>query len=81
MTTYQQIDTMYITASRTIETLFLVEKKCVVYIYNYEGNHFRLFLHLNELLQFFVFRSEPKWDFISETNLDDFLANELSNVY
>lgn len=49
----------------------------MVYVYNYEGSHFRLFTNLIDLIGFFQFGMEPKLDFSNELDLDDFLINEL----
>ena len=76
MNTINPIETQYLRASRTIETLFVANINKVVYVYNYEGNHFRVFAELNDLIQFFQFGVEPKLDFSSELELDNFLADQ-----
>lgn len=73
------ISTEYIRPSRTIEILNLVKltKSKMVYIYNYEGIHFRLFDTILGLIQFFELGTEPKNSFDSEEDLDDYLGNFL----
>jgi hypothetical protein len=69
------ISTEYISPSRTLEILNLVrfEESKQVYVYNYEGQHFRVFENLVELIQFFELGKEPVYSFDSEDDLDDFL--------
>ena len=69
------VSTEYLSPSRTIEILNLVrfEENRQVYIYNYEGKHFRFFESLIGLIQFFESGIEPKISFDSEIDLDDFL--------
>jgi hypothetical protein len=65
----------YITPSRSIEILNLINQKesKYVYIYNFEGNHFRFFDSLLGLIRFFETRAEPEHSFFSEAELDAFL--------
>jgi hypothetical protein len=67
--------TVYLSPSRTIEILNLVKFEGInqIYIYNYEGKHFRVFENLIGLIQFFELRIEPPVSFHSELDLDDFL--------
>jgi hypothetical protein len=65
----------YITASRTIETVSLKNTDRIFYIYNYEGNHFRVFTEILDLIRFFQFGTEPNNSFSNENELDDFLVN------
>lgn len=76
------VSTEYITPSRTIETLNLVHPKGSrqVYIYNFEGNHFRFFDSLMDLLRFFQTGTEPKFSFSSERELDAFLENMVQGI-
>lgn len=69
------IATEYITPSRTIEILNLINQKGSkqVYIYNFDGNHFRFFDSLLKLIRFFETREEPEYSFSSEAELDAFL--------
>jgi hypothetical protein len=63
----------YITACRTIETINLEGIDKVFYVYNYEGNHFRLFTDVLGLVKFFEFGLEPKYSFLTETELESFI--------
>jgi hypothetical protein len=72
-----QIDTHYLRPNRTIETLFVYDINKMVYVYNFEGNHFRLFSTLIDLVHFFQFGIEPKLDFSNEIDLDDFFTKQL----
>jgi len=45
----------------------------VFYVYNYEGNHFRLFTDVLGLVKFFEFGLEPKYSFLTETELESFI--------
>lgn len=69
------ISTEYLRPSRTIQVLNLVdfELSQQVFIYNYEGTHFRFFESLLDLILFFKIGKEPKFSFVTETELDDFL--------
>lgn len=65
----------YITASRTLETVNLKNTDRLFYIYNYEGNYFRVFTELIDLIKFFQFGTEPRQSFSNENDLDDFIEN------
>lgn len=65
----------YITASRTIETISLKNTNRLFYVYNYEGNHFRVFTEVLALVKFFEFGIEPKHSFLIESELEDFIEN------
>lgn len=69
------ITTEYLSPSRTIEILNLVrfEESKQVYVYNYEGKHFRFFDSLVDLIRFFESGKEPQISFESEKDLDEFL--------
>lgn len=72
------VSTEYLSPSRTIEILEMqsFEESKQVYVYNYEGNHFRYFDSLIGLLQFFELGVEPKIAFETENNFHDFLTNQ-----
>ena len=58
MNTVNAIETTYLdSASRTLETILLTNQKKktekIVYIYNYEGKHFRIFENIIEVINFF----------------------------
>jgi hypothetical protein len=65
----------YLSPSRTLEILNLVrfEGSKQVYVYNFEGNHFRFFDSLEGLIQFFEIGKEAIASFSSEKDLDHFL--------
>lgn len=67
--------TEYITPSRTIETITFKENDNRLYIYNYDGTHFRLFREVLELIQFFEMGTEPHYHFSDEADLDLFLKD------
>ncbi len=69
------LTTEYLTPSRSIEILNLINQKDskLIYIYNFEGNHFRFFDSILKLIEFFEKGIEPEISFISEAELDKFL--------
>lgn len=70
------IKTDYISASKTIESIMLSKKhgsEQIVYVYNYEGTHYRLFLDLLELVRFFNNSFSIFESFENEQDLDNFL--------
>jgi hypothetical protein len=71
------ISTEYITTSRTVEMIALENsrRRRAVFVYNYEGTHFRFFETMISLLQFFEFGQEPKISFNTENELDSYLKN------
>lgn len=80
MNSIRTINTAYIRPSRTIETILVSDKSIekVVFVYNYEGNSFRVFLDRINLIDFF--KSEDISEdihFDNETELDLFLLNML----
>lgn len=69
------ITTEYLTPSRTIEvfTLLRFEENKQVYVYNFEGKHFRVFDNLVDLIHFFEMGKEPIISFDEEEDLEEFL--------
>ncbi len=69
------LEVEYIRSSRTIETIEFSQgdKFKILYIYNYEGIHYRLFGSLILLIQFFELGIEPNVSFDKETELDTYL--------
>ncbi|MDH5475799.1 MAG: hypothetical protein OEX22_08935, partial [Cyclobacteriaceae bacterium] len=62
--------------SRTIETVIVTNEyltQCF-FIYNYEGNSFRVFENHIDLIKFFLNKSESDFHFNTENELDDFLS-------
>ncbi|WP_026968036.1 hypothetical protein [Algoriphagus terrigena] len=71
------LSTEYITPSRTIELINLVNSRSsrLVYVYNFEGIHLRFFDSLISILQFFESGNEPEYSFTTEEDLDAFLKD------
>lgn len=71
------ISTEYLSPSRTIELINIVNSRSsrMVYVYNHEGTHFRFFDALISILQFFELGMEPEHSFTSEDDLDAFLRD------
>lgn len=69
------ITTEYLSPSKTIEIFNLASptETKQVYVFNFEGKHFRFFDSLVDLIQFFESGQEPQASFESEIDLDDFL--------
>ena len=77
MNTFQTINTEYIRSSRTIE-IVLVSKGSLsklFFVYNYEGNSFRVFESHLDLINFFQNKAEYNFHFNTEIKLDSFLSN------
>lgn len=71
------IDTEFLRSNRTIDTVLITDGGLnkTLWIYNYEGIHFRVFHTLLEVLNFIYNLIEPENSFDSEIELDDFLLN------
>lgn len=71
------IDTEYLRSNRTIDTVLITEGSLniTLWIYNYEGIHFRVFYTLLSVFNFIQNSIEPENSFYSETDLDNFLLN------
>ena len=78
MNIINQLEIKYIRSSKTIEKLELSDnnKKTTRYIYNYEGNHYRLFEDKDSLNAFFEYGNEPKLSFENEFDLDTYLLTK-----
>lgn len=76
------ITTEYLTPSKSIEVLEVLNsgKTKLVFIYNYEGTHFRYFDSLIGLLQFFESRVEPNVAFDTENEMNDYLRDNTYNI-
>jgi hypothetical protein len=72
---YIEVD--YLRPSRTVETILLENssKKRIVYVYNYEGWHFRVFNNIIQVLDFFDDKFEPEISFEDEQELGKYLEN------
>jgi hypothetical protein len=79
MNTILNSHTHYLRPSRTIETLLITngKRQKTVYVYNYEGYHFRIFFSIQQITAFFDGHFEPPASFDDELSLDDFLCNNL----
>lgn len=80
MNKIELLQTNYIRSNRTIDTVSLTDLKSndrqtVVYIYNYEGYHFRIFENIFEISNFLL-NEEHKIieDFDSEDNCYKYLS-------
>lgn len=76
MNTFQTINTEYLRASRTIETVLVSDGNWnkLFWIYNYEGYSFRVFISQMNLIDFFQNTIESAYHFSSENDLDIFLS-------
>ena len=76
MNTFKTINTDYLRASRTIESVLVIGNDCdkLFFIYNYEGNSYRVFENHLSLIHFFQDKSESNFHFSSEEELDLFLS-------
>ncbi|MEI7504984.1 MAG: hypothetical protein WCJ61_17050 [Paludibacter sp.] len=77
MNTFHAIDVSYIRPSRTIETIFLKNSTLerILYVYNFEGWHFRVFDSIGDILSFFDDKFEPTICFENDKELDDYLGS------
>ncbi len=76
MNVFKAIETEYLKASRTIETIKVSNKmSCkLFYVYNYEGNSLRVFDSLLDLIEFFKRGKESKVHFADDSELDEYLS-------
>jgi hypothetical protein len=76
MNTFQAIDVSYLRPNRTIETILLKNStfERILYVYNFEGTHFRVFESISDILKFFVDKLEPSISFDNEIQLEDYLG-------
>lgn len=65
----------YITPNKTIEIVSLKNTDNLFYIYNYQGNHFRVFIELLSLINFLEHGVEPEHTFVNDEELDDFISS------
>lgn len=77
MNKYTAIDVSYLRPSRTIETILLERgnNKRIVYVYNYDGVHFRVFNFIIDVLNFFNNEIDTEISFETEEELGGYLAN------
>lgn len=77
MNSLHTLRTIYLRASRTIETILVsnnIHSKHF-YLYNYEGYSFRVFETKKEVSNFFNLNVESKLHFDTEYTLDNYLSN------
>ena len=76
MNTFLAVHIEYLRVSRTIETVLVSNLEClqVFFVYNYEGNHFRVFKNHLDLINFFQDKAGCDFEFGTEEELDCFLA-------
>jgi len=76
MNIFSSIDEFYLKPFRTLETILIQSsnKTRVLYVYNFEGNHFRVFDNVMEVLDFFYHGSEPEICFEDDVELDKYLS-------
>ncbi|MEP3838315.1 MAG: hypothetical protein ABJM36_11735 [Algibacter sp.] len=76
MNTFEVIDIEYLKACRTIETILINNRDLaeVFFVFNYEGVSYRVFKSHLDLINFFQNKSESKFCFDTENELDVFLA-------
>lgn len=74
MNSSQTLRTIYLRASRTIETILVsnnIQSK-LFYLYNYEGYSFRVFETKKEVSDFFNLNVESKLHFDKEYSIDNY---------
>lgn len=76
MNTFKAVHTEYLKPSRTIETVLVSKENLsqVYFIYNYEGNSFRVFENHLDLILFFQDKAGSDFEFGTEEALDEFLG-------
>ena len=75
MNTITHCTVEYITSNKTLETVSLKNTDRLLYIYNYKGNHYRVFTELLSLIRFFESGVEPKHTFLTDEEVDDFILS------
>ena len=75
MNTINHCTVEYITPNKTLETVSLKNTDRLFYIYNYKGNHYRVFTELLSLIGFFECGVEPKHTFCTDEEVDEFISS------
>jgi hypothetical protein len=77
MNNFKAIEVDYLRPSRTIETILVSNDNLerIFFVYNYEGNYFRVFESIIDLINFFDENIESKIYFENESDLDNYLLN------
>lgn len=67
-----QIRCEYLSPNKTVETLYISNerKKQIIYVYNFKGNSFRLFLNRTQINNFFLGLESNYKNFENEDRLD-----------
>ena len=76
MNTFKTINTEYLRPSRSIETILVTINNAnkLFFVYNYEGNSYRVFENSLGLIGFFQEKNESDFHFSSDDELDQFLS-------
>ena len=71
------IEIYYLRSSRTLEVVLLenLNRKKLLFVYNYECYHFRVFDDMIDIISFFQGCYHPKIEFDDERQLDHYLKN------
>lgn len=75
MNTINHCTVEYLTPNKTLETVSLKNTDRLLYIYNYKGNHYRVFTELLSLIRFFESGVEPKHTFCTDEEVDEFISS------
>jgi len=72
----KQIGCTYLSPNKTIEEIIITrnENRKTVYVYNFKGISFRLFLSIDNLNRFFKNGDEAEKHFLTEEKLDEYLV-------
>ena len=81
MNNVEIIEVNYLRPNRTVETILLTDlsdssRQKIVYVYNYEGYHYRVFDNLIELTKFF---NNNEFKILKEYLKDHWVYNFLEN--
>lgn len=76
MKTITQTDCEYITPNKTIETILISdgERDKTIFIYNYKGMSYRVFLTKDQLESFWIGNSAEEFHFGTERELDKWIS-------
>ena len=74
MNTLNHTNVEYLTPNKTIETVSFKNTDRLLYIYNYKGIHYRVFIELLALINFLACGVEPKHTFCTDEEVDEFIS-------
>ena len=63
----------YLRANRSIEIISFKNTDALMYVYNFQGQHFRVFDSILDLIQFFELGKEAPYSFENDLELDKFI--------